>query len=867
MPSPSIRLACRPVLLAALAAAALAWGGSVQAAPDSIATARARVRSLEHEIAAALRGVEQASATVVGRQELRMGRREGRGPLVLQGAGSGVLISWNGTWLLTNAHVVGDDGVGRGGQLEAILSDGRSYPLEVRASDKTRDLAIARVLGNPPTLQPVRVPATAVGRLDAGTWVSSSGNPFLLALDGRSAATLGVISALRPPREGGFVSVTTVQHDAEVNPGNSGGPLWNLRGELLGINGSIATRSLGDNGSGAHYTGASFAIPLDAVRTFLTTALGAERGGSTPAAPASSALSDIEGSYRLAIERVMHASIVCMPRGVEGPAGGRSSGVVVHPRGLVLSDGDAGLVFRTVRDGGGTRTVRSWQDEVEVRLWDPKISRWRMSPGRVIHRDRDVDTALIQLLEIPVGGLRYFVPLGRSAGLEVGDAALAMGSAYDPRTQGPPSLTAGILSTIDQGPDGFLFTSAGINPGVNGGALVDLNGRLIGTISTYVEAAGDAPYGFLGKAVPIDRIVRALRGVPAARMLTEGQGSPSLDGTTGGALELVTRDAGERIRPHLVSLEIERSEPVSSTVPLHGHNIHLERYQGPVSGIVVGPSGLIVTSLYNLTNVAQRVDPLWEVPTGAALTDGLSAIRRIRVRRSDGRLTDAELVGHDMRWGFALLRAKDSAALTAGPVGAPTSSFERGRFVIAAGDPFGTRRPDAPLLTRGILSKEHDATVPAAWRGMWQTDAGVLDGNVGGAAVDIEGRVLGMLTTWDPAQHGRNSGVAFIVPWSRIVASVPALLRGDVPERGMLGIYFGRDPRPVLDRVIAGGGAERAGLLAGDVIIGIDGQRTPTMLDVLEHIGQRVAGERVRIRVQRGSVQLEFDVILGRRLV
>ncbi|MDF1699692.1 MAG: trypsin-like peptidase domain-containing protein [Planctomycetota bacterium] len=862
--APRLLLPAVALILALLpAAAGHPLAPTAQAGPDTAAASLDAAHGIEHELVRALQRVEHASVSVVGRHALRRGRTS---PMVLQGAGSGVLVDWNGTWVLTNAHVVAEDGVGQDGALEVVTSDGRTYPIEVRAMDRDRDLALARLVRAPKGLRPVRLPASTGNRLDVGTWVSSSGNPFMLALDGRSAATLGIISTMRPARRGGFTKVPTVQHDAEVNPGNSGGPLWNLRGELLGINGSIATRTLDEHGGGAHYTGASFAIPVQAVRTFLTNTLGPERGATVPAGVSADGLRGIEGEYRSIVQRLMHSAVVCIPRGVDGPAGGRSSGVVAHPRGLVLSDGDAGLVFRRVRRDGVLVRERHWQNDVTVRLWKPAAKRWRSVRGRVVHRDRDLDTSLIQLLEIPRGGLPHHVPPGRSAALNVGDATLAMGSAYDPRSQGAPALTAGIVSTINPRADGYLYTSAGVNPGVNGGALVDLQGRLIGTVSSYVEAGKDSPYGFLGKAVPIDRILRSLQDVPAAKPLFTRAG-PRAGGSGGRALETTTNRAGRRILPHVVSLEVERSQPVSRTVPLGGRNVTLERYRGPVSGIVAGPGGLVVTSLFNLTNVSQRVDPLWEVPTGASLDDGLDAIRSIRIRRPDGRSSEAELVGYDLRWGFALLRAKSAAGWDAGPTAAPASAFERGRFIIAAGNPFGANRRADPLLTRGILSKHHEETAPAPWRGMWQTDAGVLDGNIGGAAVDLDGRVLGMLTTWDPAQHGRNSGVGFVVPWSRIQGAIPGLLRGEKPERGMLGIYFGREARPRIDRVVEDSGAARAGVEPGDIILGVDGRRTPSIFEVLDHIGQRVAGERVRLRLQRAGKQIELTVTLGRRSI
>jgi serine protease Do len=186
-------------------------------------------------------------------------------------------------------------------------------------------------------------------------------------------------------------------------------------------------------------------------------------------------------------------------------------------------------------------------------------------------------------------------------------------------------------------------------------------------------------------------------------------------------------------------------------------------------------------------------------------------------------------------------------------------------MVVAAGDPFGARRPADPLLTTGILSKHHEEEIAAPWRGAWQTDAGVTDGNAGGAAVDLEGRLLGMLTIWDPARHGRHSGVAFIVPWSRILQSVPGLLHGVSPERGLLGVRFRSGVLPVLGTIVPDSAAARAGLQVGDVLRTIDGRRVPTIPDAMQSIGQRMKGERVRVSVERAGRVFEHTVTLGAR--
>lgn len=839
-----------------------AWAADPAPTPAPVVKTRAfeRARALEHELVSALRRVEPASVTIIGRQALPAARRPGQPtPYVIEGAGSGVLVRWNGTWVLTNAHVVSQ----AGGRLEAITSDGHAHPIAVRATDRSADLAIARFSGSTSGLRPVRVPRSATTRLDPGTWVSSAGNPFLLSMEGRPAATVGVISAMRSARHGGYVKVATVQHDAEINPGNSGGPLWNLGGELLGINGSIATRSM-SAGVGPSYTGASFAVPVEAIRDFLTSALGPDKETAPSASPSPSALRDVEAEYRRAIERVMPSAVVCVPRGVASPSSGFSSGVVVHPSGLILSDGDAGLVWRREIVDGRARTGRSWRRDVDVRIWDPPSRSWRTWRGRVVHRDRTVDTSLIQLVEIPAGGLRHFVPPGRSNTLRAGTVTLAVGSAFDEETPEPPSLTAGVVSAIDEGPEGFLYTSSGVNRGVNGGPMVDLAGRLIGTISTYVDAASDEPYGFLGKAVPIDRILAALRTIPEARPLLENR-QVSRDTATGaGALEAVVHKAGRRVRSSLVSIEVERNRPIARSVPLEGRTAKLTRYEGPVSGIVAGEN-LVVTSLYNLTNLSERVNTLWKVPSGADMKAGLAEIRGIHVRDMQGNRLEAELVAHDIRWGFALLRTRQSPAGSVVPQPAPSSAIERGRFLITAGDPFGKQRPADPLITIGILSKKHPVTAPSPWRGMWQTDAGALDGNVGGAAVDLEGRIVGMLTVWDPAKHGRNSGIGFVVPWSEIQASIPALLAGKAPKRGLLGVWFAGGAAPVVDRVNQSSAAARLGLRSGDVIRRVDDQPTPSILEVLQIVHQRVEGESVGLTIERDGKLMFVSVPLGAR--
>ncbi|RPF22973.1 S1C family serine protease [Myceligenerans xiligouense] len=170
-----------------------------------------------------------------------------------EGEGSGVVIDADGH-ILTNNHVVSG-----AQQVQVTLADGRLFEAEVVGTDPATDLAVVRLTDAPEDLT-----AATLGDSDAvavGDAVMAVGNPLGLA----NTATTGIVSALDRPvsassQGGGDVVVTNaVQTDAAVNPGNSGGPLFNASGEVIGINSSILTLSSSTQQSGS--IGLGFAIP------------------------------------------------------------------------------------------------------------------------------------------------------------------------------------------------------------------------------------------------------------------------------------------------------------------------------------------------------------------------------------------------------------------------------------------------------------------------------------------------------------------------------------------------------------------------------------------------------------------------------
>jgi serine protease Do len=179
--------------------------------------------------------------------------------------------------VLTSLHVVDSED-----RLEAIAADGASYAVHVARREPRFDLGLL-AFDRPPTGLRGLDLSEMGGDTEVGTWVFATGNPFFLALDGHAAVSLGMVSGVRPAAATNYIKGPILQHDAEINPGSSGGPLWSTTGRLLGINGTIATRSRAQ-GAGPVYTGASFAVPIEDVRRFVAT--GVPGGTSTPVAPA-----------------------------------------------------------------------------------------------------------------------------------------------------------------------------------------------------------------------------------------------------------------------------------------------------------------------------------------------------------------------------------------------------------------------------------------------------------------------------------------------------------------------------------------------------------------------------------------------------
>lgn len=166
--------------------------------------------------------------------------------------GSGFIISEDGL-IVTNEHVIGRSPT----SIKVTLHDGRSYDATVLGSDEYTDIALLQIQSDR-KFRPINF-----GNSDdiiVGEWAIAVGNPFGLFQDGQPTVTVGVISALqrnfRPNPQDPRVYLNMIQTDAAINRGNSGGPLVNSNGEVIGVNTFIFT-----GGTGQGSVGLSFAIP------------------------------------------------------------------------------------------------------------------------------------------------------------------------------------------------------------------------------------------------------------------------------------------------------------------------------------------------------------------------------------------------------------------------------------------------------------------------------------------------------------------------------------------------------------------------------------------------------------------------------
>jgi S1-C subfamily serine protease len=230
----------------------------------------------------------------------------------------------------------------------------------------------------------------------------------------------------------------------------------------------------------------------------------------------------------------------------------------------------------------------------------------------------------------------------------------------------------------------------------------------------------------------------------------------------------------------------------------------------------------------------------------------------------DGKPVEAELLGDDPAVDLALLKVDpEDAELQPLELGA-SEDLRPGDPAIAIGSPFGL----TGTVTSGIVSalgRTIEAPNGFSISGAIQTDAAINPGNSGGPLLDEQGRVIGVNSQIRTGGGNANTGVGFAVPVDEIKRSLPALEKGQEPERAFLGVSSRQAPEggAEIGGVVANAPAARAGLRQGDTIVEIAGQPVQEPDDVSAVVNSRRPGDEVRVVVERGGERRTLTVTLG----
>lgn len=267
---------------------------------------------------------------------------------------------------------------------------------------------------------------------------------------------------------------------------------------------------------------------------------------------------------------------------------------------------------------------------------------------------------------------------------------------------------------------------------------------------------------------------------------------------------------------------------------------------GPTSGVVVSADGYIISSSFNFVGK----------PTS------------ILVTLPDGRRLAARQISNDRLRLLTLLHVDVDGLIPAKPV--PRNEIRVGQWALALGRTLDNSNPS---LSVGIVS-----AVNRVWGKAIQTDAKTSPVNYGGALVDIEGRVMGVIAPLSPSGSGESAGVewydggiGFAIPMEDVYASLEQLKQGSDLLPGLMGITFAGGQAlnvPVIvDRVRYNSPAQQAGLKTNDQIIEADGEKILRVAQLKHIVGRKYAGEPLKLVVKRGDTTLPIDVSLVGKLV
>jgi serine protease Do len=259
------------------------------------------------------------------------------------------------------------------------------------------------------------------------------------------------------------------------------------------------------------------------------------------------------------------------------------------------------------------------------------------------------------------------------------------------------------------------------------------------------------------------------------------------------------------------------------------------------------------------------IDDQGHVVTNAHVIDGADTVK---IKLADEREFRAKVAGKDDRLDVAVLQLQnaphDLPVVSLGQSG----SLRVGEYVVAIGNPFGLGN----TVTMGIVSAKGRSIGAGPYDDFIQTDASINPGNSGGPLFNLRGQVVGINTAINP----QGKGIGFAIPIDAVKDVVPQLIASGHVARGRLGVVIqGMDedlakavgldhPHGALvEDVEPDSPAAKAGIQAGDVIVGVDGSDVPRSEDLPRLVARHAPGSHVRVTVQHDKQQRDVDVTLA----
>lgn len=245
---------------------------------------------------------------------------------------------------------------------------------------------------------------------------------------------------------------------------------------------------------------------------------------------------------------------------------------------------------------------------------------------------------------------------------------------------------------------------------------------------------------------------------------------------------------------------------------------------------------------------------------------------KIKVKLTNGKEYNAEIVGRDPKTDIALVKAKGLEGFQTIKLG-DSDALEVGEWVVAIGSPFGLEH----TVTAGIVSAKGRVIGSGPYDDFIQTDASINPGNSGGPLVNMKGEVVG-INTAIVSRSGGNVGIGFAIPANLARGIIEQLQTSGSVTRGWLGVsiqdltpeladYYGlKDGKGALvGEVFEGDPADKAGIKAKDVIIEVDGKKIEDSRDLSRTIAEVPVGKKLTVKVLRDGKERTFRVKIDKR--